>query len=81
MHIFALPQEIIEILILFLDKSMIFTLRLVNRFLMLNANYVLFKDAFKYFKIHKLIFIYAFTIPFDVIVKECDYLRYIALNL
>ena len=76
-----LPTEIIEILILFLDKFSIFTFRLVNKTLMLHANYVLFKDAFKYFEIHKLIFIYAYTIPFDVIVNECPYLRAIALNL
>lgn len=76
-----LPAEIIVILILFLDKFAIFTLRRVNKTLMLHANYVLFKDAFKYFEIHKLIFIYAYTLPFDVIVNECPYLRAIALNL
>lgn len=37
------------------DKFSIFTLRLVNKTLLLHANYVLFKDAFKYFEIHKLI--------------------------
>jgi hypothetical protein len=76
-----LPAEIIVILILLLDKFSIFNLRLVNKTLMLQANYVLFKDAFKYFEIHKLIFLYAYTIPFDVIVNECPYLRAIALNL
>ena len=80
-YLTILPEEIIVILILFLDKSAIFALRLVNRNLMLIANYVLFKDAFKYFEIHKLIFIYAYTLPYDVIVKECKYLRAIALNL
>src|SRR5947209_13210208 len=76
-----LPVEIIKILILLLNKFSIFTLRLVNKTFMFQANYVLFKDAFKYFEIHKLIFIYAYTIPFDVIVNKCFYLRAIAFNL
>lgn len=76
-----LPNEIIVILILLLDKITIFNLRQVNKILMLQANYVLFNDAFKYFEIHKLILIYAYTLPFDVIVNECPYLKVIALNL
>src|SRR5688572_22609825 len=63
-----------------LDKHTIFTHH-VNKFLMLYANYILFKNVFECFEIHKLIFIYACTIPFDVIVNECPYLRVIMLNL
>jgi len=81
MNILNLPLDIILILILFLDKPTLFALRFVNRFLMLHVNHLLFKNAFEYFKIHKLIFIYAYTIPFDVIVNECPYLRFIAFNL
>ena|SRR5436305_4301305 len=81
MDILKFPFDIILLLIFFLDKPTLLALRFVNKFLMQLVNNLLFKNAFEYFDVHKLIFIYAYTIPFEVILKECPYLRIIALNL
>ena len=75
MHLSTLSMEIHYRLVSFFDKKTVFHFRLLNRYFYYIVHEILFNDAFYYFEVEKLICIYSYTIPFNLIVNCCPYLR------